>query len=254
VRLRLRGDPAGLVTRVLPALHEAARSLRDDGRLWRIQLDTYEREVERYGGDAGIALAEALFEADSDAVLSVLDVLQSEGGDHARWRLALRGVHLLLVDLGLDLAQRTEVMRRSRATFGAEHRVDATLKKQLGDRFRRERPSLEELLAARPVAARAAGDDVTPVVEAALERGFDQLAGRSARLVSVSRELADHAARAALDASVAELAPSFVHMHVNRLLRSEHRAQELVLYDFLLRLYESEAARHRAPRGGERAP
>ena len=34
-------------------------------------------------------------------------------------------------------------------------------------------------------------------------------------------------------------------MHANRLLRSEQRAQELVLYDFLARLYDSEVARAR---------
>jgi hypothetical protein len=32
-------------------------------------------------------------------------------------------------------------------------------------------------------------------------------------------------------------------MHANRLLRSAQRAQELVLYDFLDRLYEGQAAR-----------
>ena len=39
-----------------------------------------------------------------------------------------------------------------------------------------------------------------------------------------------------------ELAVSYLHMHANRLLRSAHRAQELVLYDFLARLYQSQAA------------
>jgi hypothetical protein len=34
-------------------------------------------------------------------------------------------------------------------------------------------------------------------------------------------------------------------MHANRLLASDHRAQELVLYDFLERLYRSRLARQR---------
>jgi hypothetical protein len=37
-------------------------------------------------------------------------------------------------------------------------------------------------------------------------------------------------------------------MHANRMLRSTQRAQELVLYDFLDRLYESRAARIRKGR------
>ncbi|HEY1639542.1 MAG TPA: lantibiotic dehydratase C-terminal domain-containing protein, partial [Streptosporangiaceae bacterium] len=43
--------------------------------------------------------------------------------------------------------------------------------------------------------------------------------------------------------SLAELAISLAHMHVNRLLRSAQRAQELVLYEMLDRLYTSRAAR-----------
>jgi len=39
------------------------------------------------------------------------------------------------------------------------------------------------------------------------------------------------------------VAMSFAHMHVNRLLRSAQRAQELVLYEMLDRLYASRAAR-----------
>jgi hypothetical protein len=37
-------------------------------------------------------------------------------------------------------------------------------------------------------------------------------------------------------------------MHANRVLRSEQRAQELVLYDMLLRLYESDVARAKKSR------
>ncbi len=37
-----------------------------------------------------------------------------------------------------------------------------------------------------------------------------------------------------------------LHMHANRLLRSALREQELVLYDFLLRLYGSQVARVRS--------
>jgi hypothetical protein len=36
---------------------------------------------------------------------------------------------------------------------------------------------------------------------------------------------------------------SVAHMHVNRVLRSAQRAQELVLYEMLDRVYSSRAAR-----------
>ena len=48
--------------------------------LWKVQLDTYERETERYGGPDGIELAERLFHADSEAVLDTLDTLSGDEG------------------------------------------------------------------------------------------------------------------------------------------------------------------------------
>jgi hypothetical protein len=42
------------------------------------------------------------------------------------------------------------------------------------------------------------------------------------------------------------MAVSLTHMRANRLLRSAHRAQEAVFYDFLERIYEGRAAREKA--------
>jgi hypothetical protein len=73
--------------------------------------------------------------------------------------------------------------------------------------------------------ARDADHDLAP--------GFELLAKRDAAV-------------RALDLShlaVADVAWSLVHMHANRLLHASHRAQELVLYDFLRRFYVSRRAR-----------
>jgi hypothetical protein len=50
----------------------------------------------------------------------------------------------------------------------------------------------------------------------------------------------------ALTQPMESLAMSFVHMAANRLFPSAPRANELVLYDFLIRQYRSDLARSRA--------
>ena len=62
---------------------------------------------------------------------------------------------------------------------------------------------------------------------------------RSARLTSWVQDLRAALGSGELGAPLEELALSYVHVHVNRILRSAQKAQELVLYDFLARLYES---------------
>jgi thiopeptide-type bacteriocin biosynthesis protein len=205
----------------------------DDGRIWKLQLDTYEREIERYGGPAGIELAERLFCADSACVLDILGMLAGDAGSDARWRLALRGTDQLLGDLGFDLAGRLAIMRRARDGFAREHRVEASIPFQrgLGDRYRKERAALDALLDP----ARDADSELAP--------GLERIAQRSADNAAIAAELRAAEQRGALTASVAELAPSYVHMHVNRLIRSAQRAHEVVLYDLLVRLYESRVAR-----------
>jgi len=65
------------------------------------------------------------------------------------------------------------------------------------------------------------------------------IAARSARLRLIGEQLR------ALGAPVGELVHSYVHMHVNRMIRSAQRAHELVLYDLLRRHYDGVVARTR---------
>ena len=76
------------------------------GEIWNVQLDTYVRELERYGGATGMPLCERIFQADSEAVLSIVEALSGDAGADARWRLALAGIDRLHDDIGFDLPAR----------------------------------------------------------------------------------------------------------------------------------------------------
>ncbi|MDQ4124478.1 MAG: lantibiotic dehydratase, partial [Actinomycetota bacterium] len=62
LRVRLHGDPARLAGEVLPAFRQALKP-ELEGRVWRLEIGTYAREIERYGGPEAIEAAEAIFEA-----------------------------------------------------------------------------------------------------------------------------------------------------------------------------------------------
>ncbi len=204
LRLRLHGSPKKLCERLLPSLHSAINPFLEDGRLWRMQLDTYEREVERYGGIEATMLAEQLFHVDSEAVLDIVKMYQGDEGAEARWRLALHGVDLLLSDLRFNLETKSRVVAGLRKALVKEFRGDGKLK---------------------------------------LQDGFAALHRRSERLVSIIDPLVEFAENGQLVKSLEEIAASYLHMFLNRILRSAHREHELVLYDFLARLYDSRAKR-----------
>ncbi len=231
LRVRFHGAPERLVAEVLPALEAAVAPLLADGRLWRFQLDTYDREVERYGGPAGIGLAERLFHADSEAALAIVEMLEGDEGAAARWRLALYGTDLLLGDLGLDAEGKRKVLGLVRESFFREFGGGKPLRLQLDQKQRAERRALEALLDP----ARAEQSDLAPGV--AILRGRSEL---NAPLVAELRRLEQEGR---LTSPVAQIAPSLVHMLINRLIRSAQRAHELVLYDLLAGIFESQAAR-----------
>lgn len=68
IRLRFRGDPRKLQTELLPHLHGFAQHCMQEGMLSRMVIDTYDPEVERYGGPELIGLAEQWFCMDSGVV------------------------------------------------------------------------------------------------------------------------------------------------------------------------------------------
>jgi thiopeptide-type bacteriocin biosynthesis protein len=231
LRLRFHGEPRRLAAELLPRLEAAVAPLVEDGRVWRVQLDTYVREVERYGGDEGILLAERLFCLDSECVLSILESVPGDEGLEWRWKLALGGVDLLLDALGLDPAEKRDWTRGRRAAFAREFRADSSLNRQLGEKYRSERQGLADLRGL----LHSEDEPEYPAVRALRRRtgGLAEIAAELRRLGQAGR----------LGAALPDLAGSYAHMHVNRMLRSAHRFQELAIYDLLDRLYLQLAAR-----------
>jgi lantibiotic biosynthesis protein len=231
LRLRLHGEPRRLHAEVLPSLEAAAAPLLEAGQLWRMQLDTYEREVERYGGGRGAELAEQVFAADSEAVLTIMGPLCGDAGLDLRWRLAMRGMDLIFDDLGLALEEKRSIARRAREGYGREFGIDGNFRGRVGQRHRAERARLEALL------------DPGQAPPTPLDAGVEALRRRSLQLAPVTAELRQLAQSGRLSATLADIAMSYAHMHVNRLLRSAQRAQELVLYELLDRAYSAQAGR-----------
>jgi thiopeptide-type bacteriocin biosynthesis protein len=218
LRIRFQGDPRLLRERVQPKLEAMAQRLLDQGAVWKLQFDTYEREVERYGGAEAIELAEEIFHRDSEAVVALLpSCAGADAGADLRWQFMLAGIDRLYADFGLDLAARLRLAERAREGF-AQMFLYESLRDPLANRFRAHRASLQQLLGAEIPA---------------LDR-------RSAAIVPIARRL-----RVPVNA----ILPSLIHMFVNRLARSAGPEHEMVLYDYLVQLYRSSVARERKRRG-----
>ncbi len=231
LRIRFNGDPATIIRELLPQVFESLNPLLASGKLFKIELDTYEREIERYGGLEGLIAAEDIFFADSEAVLDILAELAGDEGLDIRWRIGLISIDCLLTDCGLDDLTKRDTMQRWRDNFQSEFKVSTAGKKQLSEKFRAERQKLESLF--------SDPSDLSgewQFVKQSLMR-------RAARVREPMVKLRALSAEGKLGTDLLDLAGSFSHMHINRLIRSAQRAHELVLYDFLFQIYDGRIAK-----------
>jgi len=204
LRVRFHGEPDVLLNRLLPQLCTWGTRLVANGSCLSFGFDTYEREIERYGGMAGVALAEELFAADSQAVASILRA-GTDRDAFDRITLAVLSVDSLLDGLGMDAAERI-------TWYGAQ----ASRSRAEGQEYRRRQAQLRQLLAYGPAAGR-------------MERLGRALDKRRYALQTIASRL-DHLARQGqIQLPKVELCGSYVHMHCNRLLGADHETENRVL-------------------------
>lgn len=72
LRVRFAGEPSVLSTVVVPAVSERYATWMAHGLVGRLVIESYEPEIDRYGGLDAIEAAERLFDTDSDLTLSIL--------------------------------------------------------------------------------------------------------------------------------------------------------------------------------------
>lgn len=231
LRLRFQGPPARLAGEVLPAMAPALEGLVADQAVVCVELGTYERELERYGGPVGMALCEQWFAQDSRRVARLLPAVLEAGGE-LRWQLAAACLLGDLQDLGLDAARALSLLEDVSSAFKAEFEMRGARLATLGRKYRDHAALLHRLCDGE--LPKEAGHEVREILQAdrSLRRGI------AARLHAAGR------GTGTLWDTVDGLLPSLLHMSCNRWFADNGRAHEMVLYELLRRGLTSRRARH----------
>ena len=220
IRLRFHGEPGHLLGSLLPHVTTWAAEQLAAGLCRRFAIDTYEREIDRFGGPDGTTAAEAFFAADSAAALNVC--ADRTAGDIGLDPVAVGvlTVDALLAGFGLDVHERAqwcEARGGSRRESGTDYRgFKALLRPRLA--------TTDPLVAQDAVdLARASIGDAAAALRAELDR-----------LAAAGR----------LAGTPPDLLPSLAHLHANRLIAADHTTERRV-YGLLGRLCAGLAAERR---------
>ncbi|MFJ4723337.1 lantibiotic dehydratase [Streptomyces luteogriseus] len=213
LRLRFRGKPKHLQAELAPHLFVWASDLVTAGMCTRLALDTYEREVDRYGGPEGLEVAENIFATDSVTAADLLQLDRDHGGTTDRTLLALLAVDDLLASLGLDEQGRL-AWCRGRVNLG----------RATGDDYRCRKAILRRLLANPGQPPAEAGGTTTARILASRRDALTEQRERLTRL--------HHSKH--LTTPIQYMYNDFVHLSCNRLLGREWPSENFLL-ELLLR-------------------
>jgi len=221
---------------IAPIIHNfnnAIQNYVNQNLVWKIQSDTYQREIERYGVEL-IELSEQLFNLSSEMICKTIamDVIKQD--DNLRWQLSLKMIDVLLSDFGYSLQEKRDLLNTLQENFGKEFGINNDFRRQFGQKYRTEKTHIEKILNKNS----EQNEEFVPLFKPIFENSekakpiIEEIKSRSQKSEARSKKIDD-------------LLPSYIHMTLNRLFRTQQRTHELVLYDYLFRYYNSFLARQK---------
>jgi thiopeptide-type bacteriocin biosynthesis protein len=222
LRIRFHVDDNFKNVILLNEFNNVVKSYVIDGLIWKVQADTYNRELERYG-ITNMENSEYLFWCDSEMICNILSLHDVKQDENIRWMLALKMINVLLDSFQYTLEEKSDLLKTMQENFAKEFGITHDYKKQFAQKYRTERTKIESIL--------ESDND---------SNWFHPLYEKQERIKNTVNEILCIAGRGEEKNT---LLSSYIHMMINRLFRTQQRKYELVLYDFLSMYYHSKIAR-----------
>ena len=230
LRIRFHLKKTENISNVIKSINEYIKPYFDQFLVWKIQTDTYNREIERYGENT-IEQTEQLFYHDSCMIVKMLDMIEGDEGETYRWLFGMRALDALLDDFKFSLLEKKELMYNISEGFNSEFNMNKEAKANVGQKYRKERPLINEAMDK----TKDETNEMLPL--------FEMLKEKSNNIKPIVNEIIELKENNNLQVPLSSLMSSYIHMLCNRLFKSKQRLHELVIYTFLLKYYESEIAR-----------
>ena len=199
------------INNVIRQMFENLKDLVNQKIIWKVQIDTYKRELERYQLSR-YEKTEAIFTADSFMFLELLPYIFGSEQATQRWLIALKKIDGFLdIVFNKKLDAKLNFIKTMADNFAGEFKMDKTLRKQINEKFKANFETIHSLLN---------NQFDPPEILQIIDKYHRQIAK------ILQDEQLNH-----------QTTGGFVHMMMNRMFPSENRKQELVIYQFLFLYY-----------------
>ncbi|RNA61963.1 lantibiotic dehydratase [Chryseobacterium nematophagum] len=215
IRIRFKLSTVQHYNEVLAKIKEILEEYIDSGEISNIVVDTYLREIERYG-EKTIEEAETLFYKNSEFTLQCLAY-----DDVEKIMVSLFYMDEILKKIGISLQEKLHWIKNFNSAFKKEFSGDKKLNSQLDKKYRDFKPKYLEFLQSE---------------EFSEER--NAIISHIEKENSILQKILHHNNDNSLEVSLQSFFQSIFHMNINRLFVSSQRLFEMVIYDYLLRYYK----------------
>lgn len=226
LRLRFHIPDKSNISKVMDFFLRQMTDMQENGFAWKIQADTYQRELERYGLET-VELTEQLFFIDSRLKLQFLQQTEGDDREKYRWIWGLRGVDEILTAFNYSLKSKYAFMQDLREMFTKEFKADKALFRQLNQQYNDNRKIIEQVMQDKIDEA-----DGIKLLLGLFKSSEGQFTAVAQDILATPR-LSDNTPE------LNQLIGSYIHMSLNRLFLSEPRVHEMIIYDFLCSYYRS---------------
>ena len=226
IRFRLHGVNEKDMGTIILKARQYLLPFEEEKFIWKLQMDTYNREIKRYGSNT-IELAESLFHIDSETLLGMLDCTWGDERENIRWIWGMKAIDELLNNFHFSLLQKWDLLNYLRNAFATEFHMDKALKTQLNNKHRNHRQEMERFM-----------NNHIPVEDEKYQL-MQLLSVKSKKVIPLANAIVEKTKEPGFEISLSNLLGSYIHMLLNRISTSNPRLHELVIYDFLLRHYQT---------------
>lgn len=229
IRFRVHIPNSNNIGLVINKMLFRLREFVEQGLVWNIQVDTYKREISRYGIGT-MLLSEDLFYNDSKMIVEFLNLIGGDEGEELRWLFSLKAIDSFLNTFQYSAENKLILFKNLKTSYGQEFGMNQLLKNQLDAKFRYERKKIENFLKFNK------DEDIMKYSVLNILKIKSKVdAPKILEILKIHKA-------GELDIKLDFLVSSYIHMFMNRLFKSKNRMHEMVCYDFLYRHYRSHLA------------
>ncbi len=222
LRIRIQVNQSD-AAQVVKYFEKRIRNHVENGSINKFLLDTYKREIERYGADT-IEYVEKIFQVSSELIINYLVNITKEPKNYSELHLAIISVNAMLGVFFIRNTDKLALVRSMHENMKREFEDSKQVKIQLDNKYREYSWFINHL-----------EHNQEAVIDIAGKKEFNSYLKGLTSLKLNAKDL--------LPGSMVKLVADLIHMHLNRLFNEKQRKHEFIIYYLLYKYYSSLEAR-----------